>query len=122
MSDRRLPKVTTRVTRVRPRHRVLADLRQTPPGAQELPEVRDGARVSVEVGAGLRVQELSRLAAIAEQLRCCGTVEIIGSNRQAVANARRMLLRLWERPLPAAAPSGLGSWADLLIGHASHRP
>lgn len=111
------PRVTTRVTRTRPRYRELVDLTHSP--KSDMPAARSGALVKIEVGAGLSAQELPKLAVVAAQVRGARRVEIVGSTQAACDEARHALLALWAQPVPTAPETGLGNWADLLISYAA---
>lgn len=114
------PRVTIRVARRRPRYRELVDFTGGP--VEDVPSVRAEGLAYVEVGAGLSARELPRLAAVAEQLRPAREVVILGTNRTACEEARRALLKLWEKPVPVPPTTGLGPWVDLLAGHVPPSP
>jgi hypothetical protein len=87
------PRIVVRVGTRPGRYRRKADL--TGPGGTDQALPADAASVIVQVGAGLRPEDLPAAIATARKVRGADVVEIIGSTRQACERARTVFLDTW---------------------------
>ncbi|MEV7387195.1 hypothetical protein [Streptomyces sp. NPDC091215] len=93
----------------------------TGPGGEEvrLPGVSERGFVRVQVGLGVRAEDLPQLVATARQLRHVAVVEVIGQTRRAVEDARSMFEAAWQILDLQAAPGGAKEaarlWAAMLM-------
>lgn len=74
----------------------------------------------MDVGDGVRDEDLVRLLLFARQIRGAGKLEILGRSPQAVEGARKAFLAAWKADDDAAAgiPS-VASWAALMLPRAA---
>ncbi|MET9083744.1 hypothetical protein ABZX77_17925 [Streptomyces sp. NPDC004237] len=78
--------------------------------------VRDAGVVRVQVGAGLRPQDVPAAVRLAQSVRNAAVVEVVGSSRRAVEHAKQVFLAAWSVELPEGGPaSGVGAWAALML-------
>lgn len=93
----------------------------TGPGSESatLPDVAAEGRVKVQVGLGIRGEDLPQLVATARQVRHVALVEILGQTRKAVEDARTLFTTAWDILDKQAAPGGTKEaaklWAALLL-------
>ena len=110
VAGRSRPRVVVRVGTRPGRYRRKADL-SAPDGVRG--EVPSGARtVIVQVGSGLRAEDLAGSIEVARRLRGASVVEILGSTREAVERARMLFEDTWaadDQPEGSAARAAV--WA-----------
>lgn len=79
----------------------------------------DGARVRVDVGQGLRPQDMATTATFAHSIRNAAVVEIIGRSHRAVNHAREVFLSVWSVDLPEGTQGGpdgsVARWAAVML-------
>lgn len=113
------PRIVLRVGTRPGRYRRKADL--TGPGgeAATLPEVSERGCVKVQVGLGLRAEDLPQTVAAARQLRHVASIEILGQTRRAVEDARTVLETAWEildgQGTPQGDEKAAGAWLTLMV-------
>lgn len=85
--------------------------------APDQAQVSDGSVVRVDVGMGLRAEDLPRTVAFAHRIRNARRLEILGRTPRAVEEARKTFLAAWtiEGAPVAAAGSPAVSWAALML-------
>lgn len=115
----RRPRVVLRVGTRPGAYRRKVDL--TGPGGESatLPEVAEQGCVKVQVGLGVRAEDLPQLVATARQVRHVAVVEIFGQTKRAVEDARVIFEKAWDILDQQNAPGGEEKaatlWAALLL-------
>lgn len=97
------------------------DLTGPDAAAVDLPGVQAGAKVRVDVAAGLRGKDLALVAAFAQRIRDAEVLQIIGTSKTAVDKARSLFLSAWRLEVNAATPeqpqeASVARWAALMLG------
>lgn len=109
----------------RPHPAIVTSLRRSPPRyrRKDTPEqagqLRDQALVVVDVGTGLRAEDLPRTIAFAQRIRNVRKLLIQGRTQRAVDEARKAFLAAWELDGAPAAPAQttVGAWAALMLAN-----
>lgn len=106
------PKIVTSLRRSPGRYR-----RKTEPDAT--PVAPAGSLVRMDVGDGVRDEDLGRLLAFARQIRGARKLEILGRSPKAVAGAEAAFLAAWQADddVAAGVPSAT-PWAALMLAQA----
>lgn len=114
------PRIICRVQDAPGRYKTKLNLTGPAAGDEPIPAVSDGCIVRVTVGRGLKTADLPVTVRFARSVRNAGTVEIIGRNRRAVEEARKVFLTAWQLDVTdtagtPAASSTAARWAALML-------
>lgn len=109
----------------RPHPAIVTSLRPSPPryrrkaAPEQAGPLRDQALVVVDVGTGLRAEDLPKTIAFAHGIRNVRKLLIQGRNPRAVDEARKVFLAAWELDggPTAAAETTAGAWAALMLAN-----
>ncbi|MDJ0341787.1 hypothetical protein [Streptomyces sp. PH10-H1] len=120
-SPRTHPRIIVAVRGLRGPYRQKLDLTGRDAAATNLPGIKDGGRVCVDVADGLRVEDLAVVTAFALSVRNAGVLEIIGRSRRAVDRARAIFIDAWKLDVDITTPehperASATRWAALFLG------